>query len=56
MSTKQDASKNKAKKLKLNKETLKDLNPAAERVRGGGGKPAGTAPISDTCKTICHKC
>jgi hypothetical protein len=40
----------KSKKLKLNKKTLKDLNPIDEKVKGGVG---GTAPISNTCRTVC---
>jgi hypothetical protein len=40
----------KEKKLKLNKRTVKDLNPTAEKVKGG---VVGTGPVSDTCRTIC---
>ena len=44
-------SQEKGKKLKLNKKTLKDLNPADEKVKGGIIQ--GTGPIVDTSKTVC---
>jgi hypothetical protein len=50
MNSPKNKDEEKPRKLKVNKRTVKDLNPAAEKVKGG---VAGTAPISDTCKTIC---
>jgi hypothetical protein len=51
-SKKTNKDQEKSRKLKLNKKTLKDLNPIEEKVKGGGG-PVGTAPISNTCLTVC---
>jgi hypothetical protein len=49
-SKKTNKDQEKSRKLKLNKKTLKDLNPADEKVKGG---VVGTAPISNTCRTVC---
>jgi hypothetical protein len=50
MTTPKKSDHEKGKKLKLNKKTLKDLNPAGEKVKGG---VLGTAPVADTSKTVC---
>lgn len=52
MSTSRNKDQVQEKKVKLNKETLKDLEPNDTKVKGGR-KGGDTAPISGTCVTLC---